>query len=431
MNKTNNEVTIEATREPLAVEGFNPDQYIQYYADGRRYLPLAIQIAWFRKVYPNGKLDAGEPMLDLNREQDTYICTARIYSDKTDCEDAYLAKASARRSKTEELEQQSIDNPYTSVQSVALSRALHFAGFWCSLNDDDLTKPLVAQTEATEATEAPEKAENTSVEEKPEKKARGRRKTVTNETEADAAVKTETKTEVEAPKKADAPVETETKTEVDTPTETEVKTPAETEVEVPKETETVEEAAMTASDSQEKPEEPKAESDVSETPIEKAIEEAAKSAMTEEEVIARLEEIADAYEDEELGAEEKIEEAPVENEPTEEESEAAAPAETPADEKIAESAPIAEEKSVAETPAADEKPSEEEINEAFAMHVNMSYFNGTLKEMFESCEGESSDDFQNMFSWLLTSPMAENKKPKEVAAAKIIAKAFPKEWMNN
>lgn len=127
----------------LLVDGFNPDDFKQYYEDGTPYLPFKVQLPWFNMKYPNGKIAIFRPEWAQEKIPNTYVATARVYKDANDPVDAYIAEASAKRG-PEKIQETDISiDPYTDVQRAALSLALRLAGFWCSLTKDDITREIL------------------------------------------------------------------------------------------------------------------------------------------------------------------------------------------------------------------------------------------------------------------------------------------------
>ena len=213
----------------LMVEGFNPDSFKQYYDDGTAYLPFKVQLAWFRLRYPNGKTPVFRPEWSMERTPGTYVATARVYKDASDPVDNYLSEASAKKGPDTKIVDTEISiDAYNDVQRAALSMALRFAGFWCSLTEEDLSKEL--------KTDTPTKTE-TPVSDTPDQT-----KSSNDKTKAEAPVeeqKAETPVQAEAPveeQKAETPVQAETPVE-----EKKAETPvqAETPVEEQKDEETL------------------------------------------------------------------------------------------------------------------------------------------------------------------------------------------------
>ena len=90
-------VVMEKNLKMVATEDFNPNEYIRKYEDGTPYLPFKVQLAWFRRDYPNGKTVVYRPQWSEEKEPQTYVATARVYADAQDSVDSFLAEASAKR----------------------------------------------------------------------------------------------------------------------------------------------------------------------------------------------------------------------------------------------------------------------------------------------------------------------------------------------
>ena len=213
----------------LMVEGFNPDSFKQYYDDGTAYLPFKVQLAWFRLRYPNGKTPVFRPEWSMERTPGTYVATARVYKDASDPVDNYLSEASAKKGPDTKIVDTEISiDAYNDVQRAALSMALRFAGFWCSLTEEDLSKELKTDTPVPNTPDQTKSSKEKTKAETPVKEQ-----------------KTETPAQTEAPveeQKAETPVQTEAPVEeqkTETPAQTEApveeqkdKTPASTEAPV-------------------------------------------------------------------------------------------------------------------------------------------------------------------------------------------------------
>ena len=79
------------------VEGFDPSVYAIDYTDlstgeTRKRLPVMAQLAWFRLVYPEGKI-----AINVIPGHDCFVATARVYPSYKDPTDCYLAEATASR----------------------------------------------------------------------------------------------------------------------------------------------------------------------------------------------------------------------------------------------------------------------------------------------------------------------------------------------
>ena len=407
----------------LMVEGFNPDSFKQYYDDGTAYLPFKVQLAWFRLRYPNGKTPVFRPEWSMERTPGTYVATARVYKDASDPVDNYLSEASAKKGPDTKIVDTEISiDAYNDVQRAALSMALRFAGFWCSLTEEDLSKELKTDTpvsntpDQTKSSKEKTKAETPVKEQKTETPAQT--EALVEEQKAEVPVQTESPVEeqkTETPAQTEAPVE-EQKAEVPVQTEAPVE---EQKAEVPVQTEASVEEQKTETPAQ------------TETPVKEQKDET--PAPTEAPV-------------EEQKAEVPVQtEAPVEEQKTE----TPAPTETPVEEQKTEvptptDTPVEEQKD--ETPAPTEAPVEEqkdeetikkeeaELEELRAIPFTNGYYNGTVGDLeqrliaFKEGNQSSDNNTDELFVWLLNSNMAKRRFPKEVAAANRIAELRHPDW---
>ena len=108
------------------VEGFDPSVFAVEFTDmntneKRLRLPVVIQIAWFRLLYPQGRI-----AVKVDPGRDCFVATARIYLDHNDGSDNYVAEATASRGKCEEKPSVS---PREWAQTAAIGIALKNAGF--------------------------------------------------------------------------------------------------------------------------------------------------------------------------------------------------------------------------------------------------------------------------------------------------------------
>ena len=108
------------------VEGFDPSVFTVEYTDmntgnKRLRLPVVIQIAWFRLLYPKGKFD-----IKVTPSKDCFAATAKVYFDYKDPVEAYVSEATASRGVCKELPSVS---PREWAQTAALGIALRNAGF--------------------------------------------------------------------------------------------------------------------------------------------------------------------------------------------------------------------------------------------------------------------------------------------------------------
>ena len=109
-----------------AVEGFDPTPLAVEYTDlntmeKRLKLPVSIQIGWFWKRYPEGRIAA-----TVVQENDCFVATARIYPHYSAPADHYLAEATASRGY---LADKPEIRPREWAQTAAIGAALRYAGF--------------------------------------------------------------------------------------------------------------------------------------------------------------------------------------------------------------------------------------------------------------------------------------------------------------
>lgn len=119
--------TNDAVRALNKVEGFEPKDYLrkEVSEDGVSfYLDTKYRLLWFRLKYDNGKI-VKIPKA-LNKEYATF--EVRIYADKNDAEDNFLANGFASRYKDDSNEKFGL-NFVESAETAALGRALKDAGF--------------------------------------------------------------------------------------------------------------------------------------------------------------------------------------------------------------------------------------------------------------------------------------------------------------
>lgn len=110
-----------------AVEGFDPSAFVEEYEgfDGKPItgIPVAVQEAWFRLKYPEGRIAVNA---EIGPNKDSIVAHARIYKHYTDPDGSYLAEASASRSYSEKAPNVS---PREWAQTAAIGIALRHAGF--------------------------------------------------------------------------------------------------------------------------------------------------------------------------------------------------------------------------------------------------------------------------------------------------------------
>ena len=110
-----------------AVEGFDPSAFVEEYEgfDGKPItgIPVAVQEAWFRLKYPEGRITVHA---EIGPNKDSIVAHARIYKYYADPDGSYLAEASASRSYSEKAPNVS---PREWAQTAAIGIALRHAGF--------------------------------------------------------------------------------------------------------------------------------------------------------------------------------------------------------------------------------------------------------------------------------------------------------------
>lgn len=392
-NMMNNEI-----KNTLAVEGFNPDAYKQYYEDGTPYLPFKVQLMWFRLRYPNGKTPVFRPEWSAEREQGTYVATARVYKDMSDPVDSYLSEASAKRGPGIKVQESDTEiDPYNAVQVAALSMALKLAGFWCSLTEEDLTRELKKENDEVEET-AETPVETTTMTETPaaddkqevvtEKRSkRGRKSKAEKEAEATAMAESAAKETTEAPVQE----ESSNREEVEA-TESSVNT----------------EATEKVADEQ------------TQEIVDSGAEQATECAVDEKE--ESVQEKSDA----DVNVGETVEDNLTEK-PADVEIPNSTPVQESTDTKV-ESEPNVE---THEDEIAEESTSEDnikELEELRAVEFSNGYYNGSIGDL-ESKKLEGDELCSNLYNWLLNSQMAKRKSPEKSAAARRLAELAHPEWL--
>lgn len=108
------------------VDGFDPEVFAVEFTDlatneTRKRLPVVIQMAWFRLVYPQGKI-----AVQVSSGKDCFIASARVYANYQDPVECYLAEATASRGASTTKPSVS---PREWAQTAAIGIALRNAGF--------------------------------------------------------------------------------------------------------------------------------------------------------------------------------------------------------------------------------------------------------------------------------------------------------------
>ena len=101
-NTPNREAMLDVISKINAVDGFDPSAFVEEYEglDGKPIagIPVAVQEAWFRLKYPEGRIAVHT---ELGANKDSIVAHARIYKHYTDPDECFLAEASAARSYSE------------------------------------------------------------------------------------------------------------------------------------------------------------------------------------------------------------------------------------------------------------------------------------------------------------------------------------------
>lgn len=143
------------------VDGFDPYPLAIDIADlnsseSRKHLPVVVQIAWFRMKYPEGKIAT-----TVERDQDYYVATSKVYPNYKEGPDSYLAEGTAARKFNAEMPSV---NPREWAQTASVGIALRNAGFGLqfSLAGEDI-EPSPLYTGADKPNIAPEATQNGEV----------------------------------------------------------------------------------------------------------------------------------------------------------------------------------------------------------------------------------------------------------------------------
>ena len=128
------------------MEGFNPAEFTRQLPndDGTMslYLDVKYRLLWFRLHHPEGKIDSEIVHVD----DKTAVVSCRLYADKKDPVDQYIAKSCAQRC----VSQEKFGDRYLEVaETAAIGRVLAAAGYgtqFCSsadlMNDIIVDAPL-------------------------------------------------------------------------------------------------------------------------------------------------------------------------------------------------------------------------------------------------------------------------------------------------
>lgn len=125
-NEQNKVLALKQLNTINNVEGFDPEAFAVEFTDlstgeKRKRLPVVIQMAWFRLVYPQGKI-----AVQVSCGKDCFIASARIYANYQDPVECYLAEATASRGVSTTKPSVS---PREWAQTAAIGIALRNAGF--------------------------------------------------------------------------------------------------------------------------------------------------------------------------------------------------------------------------------------------------------------------------------------------------------------
>lgn len=146
------------------VKGFNPLDFLCQMTndDGSAWLGLNTDIKkfWFRLVYPNGKIETNL----VEHDEKHAIFNARIYADKTDSSENFLAEGKAIRYCNESDSSKAYEKYYIDyTETIALGRALTNAGFdlpWCNsmsggISFDPSTGEIISQAQGASNPSSP------------------------------------------------------------------------------------------------------------------------------------------------------------------------------------------------------------------------------------------------------------------------------------
>ena len=120
------ETSMKAMPDINSVEGFNPSEFTRKLPndDGTMslYLDVKYRILWFRCCHPTGKIDSDILHVD---EKSAVVC-CKLYNDRNDSPDQYIAKATAQRFASDE---KYGDRYLETAETAAMGRALAAAGY--------------------------------------------------------------------------------------------------------------------------------------------------------------------------------------------------------------------------------------------------------------------------------------------------------------
>lgn len=378
---TNVQVNEIPLPDNISSPGFCPEDYKEYYDDGTPFLPAKVQIAWFRRIYPQGYIQVDTPQLAPRSADDTYWTKATVYAGPGATNP--LADASIQRGPKSydatELNEKKIDF-FSAVQTVAISEALRRAGFWCKYTKEEhaISYPKEEKTE-TPTTEA-----------------------AVDTTEVDAPTE-----DVAEEKAVEIPlVETNTTAEAES---------------VDESTEANEIVEATATESSET-------TTVEETEnIAETVEAEEAEMANESEKTTETTETAETTDESEANPETvEAEETEVVNE-SEEATETTETAET-TDESETSPENVEAEETAEEQPKALTAEEEAELAELRALPFKHSCYDGTIGQL-EASYNEGTELAVSLVQWLLESNIAKRKQEKAVAAVKRLAELLYPNWI--
>ncbi len=130
-NNTEMQTMLDKIAQINKVDGFDPGVFAVEYTDlntneKRLRLPVIIQMAWFRLLYPKGRI-----AVKVEQGRDCFVATAKVYLDYKDPIEHYISEATASRGKSADAPSVS---PREWAQTAAIGIALKNAGFGLQFN---------------------------------------------------------------------------------------------------------------------------------------------------------------------------------------------------------------------------------------------------------------------------------------------------------
>jgi hypothetical protein len=129
---------IKVTDITAYLNGFDPIDFVIRTEEGSLYLPVGPRIAWFRKVYPEGKIVT----TIVEMTDSSVVVEAKVYKDYTDSAEQYLANDYATRYHTDKFGERCIEIASTA----AIGRALKNAGFGTQYRLDRTDEPEIVDS---------------------------------------------------------------------------------------------------------------------------------------------------------------------------------------------------------------------------------------------------------------------------------------------